>query len=105
MVVFPASPGRLALAMNVSAARGRAGRPAIVMMLAALVMGISEAPSPAQGPPAAPLPAKLTLRYRRARSGAPLPVVWTFDWAEKTPATGALEYQVYDEDLCLARFR
>ncbi len=75
------------------------------MMLAALVMGISEAPSPAQGPPAAPLPAKLTLRYRRARSGAPLPVVWTFDWAEKTPATGALEYQVYDEDLCLARFR
>ncbi len=37
--------------------------------------------------------------------GAPLPVVWTFEWAEKTPATGALEYEVYDEGACLAQFR
>jgi hypothetical protein len=59
----------------------------------------------AQAPHRAPLLAKLALRYRRARSGAPLPVVWKFSWPERVVARGELEYEVYDEQTRLGEFR
>jgi hypothetical protein len=64
-----------------------------------------EAPAQAQAPKRAPLPAKLMLRYRRARSGAPLAVVWKFRWDELTVARGELQYEVYDEHTPLGEFR
>ena len=78
---------------------------ALVATVAFSILAEGRTIAQAQVQPVVQLPAKLTLRYRRARSGAPLPVVWTFEWAEKTPATGALEYEVYDEGTCLAQFR
>jgi hypothetical protein len=45
------------------------------------------------------------LRYRRARSGAPLPVIWKFSWPERVVARGELEYEVYDEQTRLGEFR
>ncbi|HEV8068771.1 MAG TPA: hypothetical protein VGP76_13625 [Planctomycetaceae bacterium] len=75
------------------------------MPLAIALLVCDEAPSRAQAPHRAPLLAKLALRYRRARSGAPLPVVWKFSWPERVVAVGALEYEVYDEQTRLGEFR
>ncbi len=50
------------------------------------------------------LPAKLTLRYRRARSGAPCPSFGLSSGRKQRPPP-ALEYEVYDEGACLAQFR
>jgi hypothetical protein len=77
---------------------------AILLLAIALFIG-DQAPARAQAPRRAPLRAKLSLRYRRARSGAPLPVVWKFNWPERTVARGALEYEVYDEQMRLGEFR
>jgi hypothetical protein len=78
---------------------------AILIWASAILVCASEEPSRAQPPVRAPLLAKLALRYRRARSGAPLPVVWKFDWPERVVARGTLEYEVYDEQTRLGEFR
>ena len=76
-----------------------------ILPLAIALLVCDEAPSRAQAPHRAPLLAKLVLRYRRARSGAPLPVIWKFSWPERVVARGELEYEVYDEQTRLGEFR
>jgi hypothetical protein len=85
-------------------ARTLAGLGAILLLAIVLFVG-DEVLAPAQASPRAPLLAKLVLRYRRARSGAPLPVVWKFSWPERVVARGTLEYEVYDEQARLGEFR
>jgi hypothetical protein len=92
--------------MNVHHGRRTIKRIAPILALAsAVVVCSANEESRAQAPLRAPLLGKLALRYRRARSGAPLPVVWKFDWPERTVARGALEYEVYDEQTRLGEFR
>jgi hypothetical protein len=84
----------------------RPARAAAVLVLAcALAFGDAAENARAQTQNSALLTAKISLRYRRARSGAPLPVAWRFDWPERAVTTGVLEYEVYDEQTKLAEFR
>ena len=77
-----------------------------ILLLAIFFFASDEERTRAQAPPRrAPLTAKLILRYRRARSGAPIPVIWKFDWPERTVAQGDLEYEVFDEQTRLGEFR
>jgi hypothetical protein len=77
-----------------------------ILLLAIALFACDGAPASAQALPPGTLPAKLMLRYRRARSGAPLAVIWKFGWPEHSPAArGDLEYEVYDEQTRLAQFR
>ncbi len=78
---------------------------AILILAGAHLVWAGAEPAAAQAPPPAALQAKLVLRYRRARSGAPLPVTWKFNWPEHVVGRGSLEYELYDEQNRLAEFR
>jgi hypothetical protein len=86
--------------------RSGARRLSIVFYLASLLLlGVGQVVAEAQISPVAQLRSKLMLRYRRARSGSPIPVIWKFDWPEHTVGRGTLEYEAYDESTRLAEFR
>jgi hypothetical protein len=77
----------------------------VLSLACSLLVCAPEEFAQAQVSPPALLQAKLILRYRRARSGAPVPVTWKFVWPDRVMARGALEYEVYDEQTRLAEFR
>jgi hypothetical protein len=80
-------------------------RASAVLLSVGLLLADTDDTLRAQGPPPSALTVKLLLRYRRARSGAPIPVIWKFDWPERMVGRGALEYEVYDEATRLGEFR
>lgn len=59
----------------------------------------------AETKPTTPLTGKLELRHRRCRSGSPIPVVWKLDWNEQAIADGVLEFEIYEGNELLGRFR
>ncbi|HET6323074.1 MAG TPA: hypothetical protein VFG04_00125 [Planctomycetaceae bacterium] len=74
-------------------------------LVCALFLDVGSDLAEAQVPPVAQLKSKLQLRYRRARSGSPIPVIWKFDWPDRPVARGTLEYEAYDESTLLAEVR
>ncbi len=74
-------------------------------IVCALFLDVGSELAEAQIPPAAQLKSKLQLRYRRARSGSPIPVIWKFDWPDRPVTRGTLEYEAYDESTLLAEVR
>ncbi|HEV7999174.1 MAG TPA: hypothetical protein VGP63_04790 [Planctomycetaceae bacterium] len=77
----------------------------VIFLASALFLNVGEEVAQAQVPSVAPLRSKLMLRFRRARSGSPIPVTWKFDWPDRTVVRGTLEYEAYDETSRLAEFR
>jgi hypothetical protein len=75
-----------------------------LLLAIAIVLGAVDS-SPAQLPPPPELKSKISLRYRRARSGSPIPIIWKIEWLDPLVGTGALEYEVYDEAQRLGEFR
>ena len=59
----------------------------------------------AEEPAASPLTGLVELRYLRCRSGAPIPIVWNFEWNEQAIAEGHLDYEIDDGGRLLGRFR
>jgi hypothetical protein len=77
----------------------------LALLLAVAIVLTAVDTSPAQLPPPPELKSKISLRYRRARSGSPLPIIWKIEWLDPVVGTGALEYEVYDEVDRLGEFR
>jgi hypothetical protein len=96
----------MAVDMNCSIRKRPVNPKGIAALLVATVAFVTSPADRAEAQvPSPALKSKMSLRYRRARSGAPLPVIWKIEWKEAAIGRGALEYEVYDENERLGEFR
>ena len=111
VVVFSAATRRcpLMIASKVTLNVGRRCKAdrllTVSLLLLAAVFAVLPAAEAADQKPPAPIVGRIELRYRRCRSGAPIPVLWRIESTEPAITEGVLQYEVFDSGELLGRFQ